>query len=588
MNKRVFNFKNAVCCGVYTESFSGAIKEYGDFTSPSLKSGFTRFGFDNGKCKLFLDYARNIVFAETKRVKKIAIRFRFKDDGAVFYVHNESVTDLTESGLKVTPQKGKSAYFLCVKNGGGDLNFANVLPCRFVSYFDYRKAGGFYYVDFVTEYPRSYKGKFRSEKLIFSDDESSVALEKFAGERKEFDKPVGWSTWDYYFTDINEKVVRENVDFIAGDGVLSEKIKYIAIDDGWQQSEGFWKEGAAFPSGLKTTVGYIKEKGFEAGIWTCPVRLNTMCPTVMRRNDFLAKNKYGDPIVYDGFYVLDITHPDGEKFIKETFDYLFSIGFTFYKIDFIGHILACESFYDKTAGPFDVIRRLLTLIRESVGNSHILGCNMPYGVGYGYVDSRRTGLDVHNVYGHVIKCAEIFAPQFAAQNRIYRNDLDYVIVRGEETSVKDEYNALNPTRGFWKKHTPEKFVWRYGKDFSYVEAKSWCALQLIVGSSLFLGDRLIKLNEKGLKLIKTTLAYADFESGYPEKLFDSPVSSVWRKEKAVAVFNFGDVEKTFCVDRLTAKKYKDAFTEQSFFTENNLLRITLLPHDCVYLTESYV
>lgn len=582
--KNIFNFKNALFCRVFTEDLSGKTKEYYSFAVDKKNADKHLFVSTDGKCVLYVNADKSSGFAETSRVKKCVLRFKFKDKGAEFAVHNESVTDFAESGLREYPEKGKSTYFLCVKNGDEYLNFANVLPCKFLSYFKYEKKRGYYYVDFITEYPADFKGKFRSETVVFSDEESVSALKKFAAtNEKEFEKPIGWSTWDYYFTDINEQCVKENVDFIAADKILSKKVRYIAIDDGWEQSEGFWREGATFPSGLESVAEYIKGKGFKAGIWTCPVRINTLCPTVMRRNAFLLKDEYGDPIIYDGYYVLDPTHPDGEKFIRETFSYLRLYGFEFYKIDFIGHILAGERFYDKTAGHYDAIRRLLEIIRETVGNSHIMGCNMPYGVGYGYVDSRRVGLDIHNTYGHIVKCSEIFLPQFAAHDKIYHNDLDYLVVRGEETSYKDEYNVLNPTKGFWKMHKPQGFVWRCGNDFTYNEAKIWCALQLVSGSSLFLGDRLSKLNGAGLDLIYKTMENADFISGEPDGIFEKPLPSVWKKENAVAVFNFTDSEKTFCITALKDKKYKDVFSERVLSPNSGNAVIKLEPHDCVYM-----
>ena len=571
--------------GVWTEDFSGKRIKYGVSDQNAVKDKIVFKSVGGERAVTVTDNSENGIFAESERVKKCSLTFKIKDKGATFLVHNQAVDDFRESGI-YTDGSGKSTYFLCVKNGKDYISFGNALPCKFNAHFFYGKKGGYIYVDFVTEYPATYNGAFRTEKLFVSRKEPIAALKEFIKEDKhDFEKPVGWSTWDYYFTDINEDCVRENTDFIANDKVLSKTVKYIAIDDGWEHREGDWKEGATFPNGLKKTAGYITKKGFKAGIWVCPVRLNTLCATVMRRNAFLVRNEYGDPVIYDGFYVLDPTHPDGEKYLRETFTYLKSCGFAFYKIDFIGHLLAGERFYDVSAGPYDAIRRLLTIIRECVGNSHILGCNMPYGVGSGYVDSRRVGLDIHNTFGHIIKCGEIFLPQFAAQERIYRNDLDYLVVRGEETSEKDEYNVLNPTAGYWKTHAAENFVWRGGKDFSYTEAKIWCALELVSGSSLFLGDRLSKLNEKGLKLVYTVLENADFVGGEPVDAFETPLPSVWKKQGAVALFNFGKEKKTEVIADLTAKEYTDIFTEKTYKPQNGRLKITLSSRDCVYLKE---
>ena len=46
--------------------------------------------------------------------------------------------------------------------------------------------------------------------------------DSFSNGRK-FENPIGWSTWDYYFTSATEDDVKENVDFIAADEVHSIK-----------------------------------------------------------------------------------------------------------------------------------------------------------------------------------------------------------------------------------------------------------------------------------------------------------------------------------------------------------------------------
>ena len=390
-------------------------------------------------------------------------------------------------------------------------------------------------LSFDTVIPLSFEGDIVCQKWnIINGIPTDKAIIKTAEQyevKRDFEAPVGWSTWDYYFTSANENDVKENIDFIAADPILSKKIRYIALDDGWQQREGDWESGCRYPSGLKEMVRYINEKGFEAGIWVAPTRLHNLCGNVMRRYSFLARDKYGDPLSDEDMYILDPTHPDGEQFLREVFTYIANCGFTFYKLDFISNMFKVERFYDKNAGPYDALKKLLEITRSCVPEgSHIMGCSLPYGFGDGF-DSRRTGWDIHNTWKHIKACLGRYIPQFAANGKIYRNDIDYLVVRGKDTGKEEITNVINPKEGYYKANPAKGFRWREAGDFGYTEAKTWCCAMLMSGSSIFLGDRLSMLNEKGLELVRITLENADFEAAVPIFRNDEFIPEVWYKDE---------------------------------------------------------
>ena len=109
-------------------------------------------------------------------------------------------------------------------------------------------------------------------------------------------------------------------------------------------------------------------------------------------------------------------------------------------------------------------------------------------------------------------------------------------------------NVTNPMYYYLKKNPPKGFVWRHGEDFSYNEAKFWASIVLMSGSSIFLGDRLSRLNEKGLNLIKTTIKNADYVSAKPLDLLKIPLPNVWYKNNQLFIFNWLDDEQTITID----------------------------------------
>lgn len=466
------------------------------------------------------------------------------------------------------------------------------LPSKYKSLMEIEKTDTEICLAATVYIPRSFDGSVFCDEWVISSGMSTKAAFEGNADRyatgETYPAPVGWSSWDYYFTSVTEDDVKENVDFIAADKELSGKIKYIAIDDGWQQREGDWKSGARFPSGLKEMVKYINEKGFEAGIWVAPTRLHYLCGTVMRRHDFLVRDELGDPIHDEDMYVLDPTHPDGERFLRETFTYLADCGFKFYKLDFISNLVRrAESFYDNKAGHYDALKKLISIVRSVVPEgSHIMGCSLPYAIGGGIVNSKRTGWDIHNTWTHVKMTLSAYLPQYASNEKIYRNDIDYLVVRGAQTSSEQDTNVINDKRNFYAANPTSDLRWRDGEDFSYTEAKSWCTAVLMTGSSIFLGDKLTLLNEKGIDLIKKTLKHADFSSATPVFENSGKIPEIWYKSAAGKLYaiNFSDEKKEYSVDlsnilENTKGSYCDILTGENYKVSGSKLIFSLDAHD---------
>jgi alpha-galactosidase len=85
--------------------------------------------------------------------------------------------------------------------------------------------------------------------------------------------PMGWNSWNKYACKgINEKVVRETADAMAGNGMKDAGYQYVVIDDCWQtgrdQAGNIVADAERFPSGIKALADYIHSKGLKFGIYT--------------------------------------------------------------------------------------------------------------------------------------------------------------------------------------------------------------------------------------------------------------------------------------------------------------------------------
>lgn len=86
--------------------------------------------------------------------------------------------------------------------------------------------------------------------------------------------PMGWSTWNVFHCNYNEKDIMEIADLLVSSGMLSAGYKYLNLDDCWEDSirdpiSGMLKYNQTkFPHGILALSDYIHSKGLQFGIYT--------------------------------------------------------------------------------------------------------------------------------------------------------------------------------------------------------------------------------------------------------------------------------------------------------------------------------
>ncbi len=397
--------------------------------------------------------------------------------------------------------------------------------------------------------------------------------------------PVGWNSWDYYWNTVKLEDVIENMDFICADPLLSQYLRYIVVDDGWEHTYGDWYPNYRFPGGLERLAVEITTRGFIPGIWTTPVLIHPESFTALRRPELLIKNEYGDPFVtFRGNYMLDPSHPAGEAHLRETYTRLHLAGFRFFKIDFASPIVGAPGFHDPDLPPVEALRKIYRIIRESVGpESHILGCSLPAYCGPGLADSQRISMDIRNKWSHVEWVAD--ALQLAYQQHAWMgvNDSDFLIVRGTDTSLELNMNVLDP-----KEHDPASRRWQSGPVFNLEEARTWATLVSLAGGNLFLGDRLNRLNAQGLELIQKILPPTGI-TAHPLDVGGAERPALWLQklegETRLGIINWDASEREFAINLRDwsiepPNQVADFWGQKVIELQNGSLRITLGGHAC--------
>lgn len=83
---------------------------------------------------------------------------------------------------------------------------------------------------------------------------------------------MGWSSWNHFRVNIDEKMIREQADALLNSGMYDAGYRFINIDDGYfggRDANGkLFCDSLKFPSGMKSLADYIHSKGLKAGIYS--------------------------------------------------------------------------------------------------------------------------------------------------------------------------------------------------------------------------------------------------------------------------------------------------------------------------------
>ena len=89
--------------------------------------------------------------------------------------------------------------------------------------------------------------------------------------------PMGWMTWNFFGTNINENIIREIADAMVNNGMVKAGYDHIMIDDGWQggrdNKNNMIPDPQKFPSGIKALADYVHSKGIKLGIYSDAAQL---------------------------------------------------------------------------------------------------------------------------------------------------------------------------------------------------------------------------------------------------------------------------------------------------------------------------
>ena len=83
---------------------------------------------------------------------------------------------------------------------------------------------------------------------------------------------MGWNSWDHFFCDIDETLIRSTADTLVSTGLAAAGYRYVNLDDCWQTdraSDGtIIADPVRFPSGIAALAAYVHSLGLLFGLYS--------------------------------------------------------------------------------------------------------------------------------------------------------------------------------------------------------------------------------------------------------------------------------------------------------------------------------
>ena len=353
---------------------------------------------------------------------------------------------------------------------------------------------------------------------------------------------AGWNSFDYYLNTETLPDIVENARAMKTLPELKDRIKWICVDSGWEYRWGeYYALEHRFPGGVENLSKTIRENGFEPGIWTAPLMVERYNTRITRWNpDILVRDEIGNylPVFFNNCYIVDPTHPDGEKYLTETYTRLYKEGIRYYKCDFLEFGFFGRLRFNKEMSLTDVNRRGLEIIRNAIGpDSFLLACIATPESTIGICDASRISGDMHNRWSSAQMSAVNTAWRWWMHGKFFWNDPDMIAIRGTDTA--------DITREGFHIETPFKdLAGGSGPVFSRLEAETWMTFCLLSGGLFTLSDRMEKLNAEGLKIISVAIENLSQAAGKPVDFYEPGLPALYlQKDETctrLGVFNWYD------------------------------------------------
>jgi alpha-galactosidase len=396
-------------------------------------SAETRFSAQD-QAALVLDIALEGVGIE-ERVDSVGLRFgavsgvlRYLRNGYTswdgsYFVEPANADDLAGAGAAVSNGYAMTAL---VGRAGGTAVLGFVRHDRYQSRVRFAFAAEPSCLDIETLIDRvPHSGRIEAESLVLlAGTGVEETLRQWArrvaraaplAPRVPFMRIAGWCSWYGLYASISEPSLLDHLRAAARFRARYRvPFEIFQVDDGFVPEMGDWLDvKPQFPRGMAPLLVDIKAAGFVPGLWIAPFMVGNRSRLYSEHPDWVVADRETSkplaPMKFYGefrwhkrseeYYVLDITHPKAEAYIRNVFRvWTKEWGCAYFKTDFMyfgsEYGPAQARWHQAGLSRMEIWMRMARLIREEIGEALWLGCGGPIWAPVGLMDAVRIGRDI--------------------------------------------------------------------------------------------------------------------------------------------------------------------------------------------------
>lgn len=383
------------------------------------------------------------------------------------------------------------------------------------------------------------------------------------------DIPVGFSTWYYYMSNIDERTVFENLAIC--DAVRDRvPLRVFQLDDGW--SSGNHNGDARsdrFPQGMKYYADCIREHGMIPGLWLAPFHFARDSDTVREHPEWFVRNTDGELAMCREYCMLDVTHPGAKQYVQDLYHKLtYDWGGRYLKIDIVSNFMTVGVYHDPQAGALQNVREYFRLAREAAHpDTYLLGCTCPIFEVAEFLDGMRVGIDIFERWESLPDMFGLVLKRYYLNGNLFLSDPDCLLVRKAEQEDADCRRYCTRTDE---------------------EIHTFLVAMYAAGGALMVSDKLPLLTDRQMDQYARMFPVSnrvgkplDLMQSYVPGLLDLGVQDGVRR---VALINWGERERSFRVMLKGKFHATEHFTDEELGLHDGVYEVVLAPH-CAQLVE---
>ncbi len=379
------------------------------------------------------------------------------------------------------------------------------------------------------------------------------------------DIPTGWCSWYYYGSGISQDIILENARLLKQNSL---PVKYVQIDDGWQNNNGDWEANEKFPDGMKALADNIRREGFIPGIWFSPFLFSPESKVFKEHPEWFIHRPDGTT---DSRRFIDYSIKGAREWLAGVARKLsVEWGYRYIKIDYITPGISDYGYKKKDFNSIKNFREAIKTVRSAVTeDTLILNCTSSVSASAGLSDSVRVSVDIFEGWDSLKYVAnQVLCRYFTSEFIV--PDPDCLMVRTESQHDSEAFRICTRDEN---------------------EIRTFVTFISAAGGTLMLSDKLALLTDADIEKIKT-LFPINSKPAKPLDLFERAVPSIlYYGERdgleIYALFNWEDKTDTLEL-KFNSKRYVKGFYSGKEYSVPRIFSIKLEPHSCevVYVAKN--